>query len=70
MGDVEGELADLFEKEILFHLHLEQQKLDFQNIPDYRLSRIFKMLMAPNRKYIDANSIRRYMKKMGHQVLT
>ena len=22
-GDVEGELADLFEKEILFHLHLE-----------------------------------------------
>jgi hypothetical protein len=43
-GDVEGALATLFEMEILYHLRLEQLKLEMRAIPDFKESRLFKMI--------------------------
>ena len=43
-GDVEGGLADLLELEILYHLRLEQLKLELRAIADFKESRLFKMI--------------------------
>ena len=66
---MESELAVMLEYEIMFHLKLEQMKLDLQNIEDFKLRRLFKMVDANNRKYIDSGAVRRYLQNMGHQVL-
>lgn len=68
-GDLEAELAVMLEYEIMFHLKLEQMKLDLSSIEDYKLRRLFKMVDAHGKKYIDSGSIRRYLQNMGHQVL-
>lgn len=68
-GDLESELAVMLEYEIMFHLKLEQMKLDLSNIEDYKLRRLFKMVDAHGKKYIDSGAVRRYLQNMGHQVL-
>lgn len=68
-GDVEGELADLLVHEILFHLRLEQLKLDLQQIADFDLRRIFTLLDQRRVNFIDHSAMRRYLSSMGHQPL-
>lgn len=43
-------------------------KEQLQVFKDFKLKNIFKMLDSKNKKFIDQNTIKLYLLKMGHQI--
>ena len=66
---VESELAILLAKEIDFLLRLEQLKQDLEKFNSFSIRRAFKAIDYQNYKVIDESSIRRFLKRVGHQPL-
>ena len=66
---VERELAILLAKEIDFELRLEQLKQDLERFNSFSIRRAFKAIDYQNYKIIDEGSIRRFLKRAGHQPL-
>ena len=64
---VEKELAILLAKEIDFELRLEQLKQDLEKFKLFSIRRAFKAIDYQNNKIIDEASIRRFLKRVGHQ---
>ena len=64
---VEKELAILLAKEIDFELRLEQLKQDLEKFRQFSIRRAFKAIDYQNYKVIDEISIRRFLKRVGHQ---
>lgn len=62
-------MANLIAREVRFHLTLESLKLDLEGSPDFNARSTFKCLDINNYKYIDQQSIRLFLMKMGHQVV-
>lgn len=53
LPEIESSLSRLLEMEIVFHLRLEQLKLDLEEIEDYNLKRLFKMVDGKRKGFID-----------------
>lgn len=66
---VEKELAILLAKEIDFELRLEQLKQDLERFNSFSIRKAFKAVDYQNYKVIDEGSIRRFLKRAGHQPL-
>ena len=66
---VERELAILLAKEIDFELRLEQLKQDLERFNSFSIRKAFKAIDYQNYKIIDEGSIRRFLKRAGHQPL-
>ena len=64
---VEKELAILLAKEIDFELRLEQLKQDLEKFKVFSIRRAFKAIDYQHNKIIDEASIRRFLKRVGHQ---
>ena len=54
--------------EIIYHLRLEQLKLDLEEIEDYDIKRLFKMVDTQRKRFLDHGSIKQFLKRMGHTV--
>lgn len=68
LPEVESALSRLLEMEIVYHLRLEQLKLDLEEIEDFDLKKLFKMVDAHRKRCIDKNALKAYLKRMGHIV--
>ena len=64
---IERELAILLAKEIDFQLKLEQLKQDLERYPRFNTRHAFKAIDYMNYKVIDEQSLRRFLKRVGHQ---
>lgn len=64
--DIEQNLAMVLLMEIEYHIKLEQLKYEIQKIETFKISRVFKMLDPTRRGFIDGNSIKKYLTRMGH----
>ena len=64
---IEKELAILLAKEIDFELRLEQLKQDLERFKRFSIRRAFKAVDYHDNKIIDEASIRRFLKRVGHQ---
>ena len=60
-------MAILLAKEIDFELRLEQLKQDLEKLPMFSIRRAFKAIDYENHKILDELSIRRFLKRVGHQ---
>lgn len=56
-------------KEIDFELRLEQLKQDLEKFQMFSIRKAFKAIDYQNNKIIDEVSIRRFLKRVGHQPL-
>ena len=63
---VEKELAIMLAKEIDFELRLEQLKQDLEKFAQWSIRKAFKAIDYQNNKLIDEQSIRRFLKRVGH----
>lgn len=68
LPEIESCLSRLLEMEIIYHLRLEQLKLDLEEIEDYDLKKLFKMVDKNRKKFIDKAAIKSFLKRMGHIV--
>jgi len=68
LPEIEGCLSRLLEMEIVYHLRLEQLKLDLEEIEDCNLKRLFRMVDSNRKRYIDQASVNGFLKRMGHLV--
>lgn len=66
--EIESSLSRLLEMEIIYHLRLEQLKLDLEEIEDYNIKRLFKMVDSQRLRYLDYGSIKSFLMRMGHIV--
>ena len=57
------------ELEVQFPLRLEQVKIEMEQMSDYRLSSLFKMLEPVKKKYITSFCIKKFLQRMGHKVI-
>ena len=64
---IEKELALLLAKEIDFELRLEQLKSDLEKFNRFSIRRAFKAIDFQNHRVIDEVSLRRFLKRVGHQ---
>ena len=64
---VERETATLLAQEIDFQLQLEQLKQDLEKFKSFSIKRAFKAIDYNNTGIIDEGSIRRFLKRAGHQ---
>jgi hypothetical protein len=67
--DIEQNLAMTLLMEIEYHIKLEQLKFEISEIQTFKISRVFKMLDIERRGFVDSGSIKRFLTRMGHQVL-
>ena len=64
--DIEQNLARTILMEIEYHIKIEHLKKELQKIETFKLSRVFKMLDPNRRGFVDSNSIKKYLTRMGH----
>ena len=63
---IERELAILLAKEIDFQLKLEGLKQELERYPKFNIRHCFKAIDYLNYKVIDELSLRRFLKRVGH----
>lgn len=67
--NVERLMSQVLEREVHYHIQIEQQKKDLEGCFDFNVRRAFKAIDELRYNYINEQNLKLFLRKMGHHVL-